>query len=383
MTLIVFLGPSCPYEVARARFPDAVIFGPATCGDVYRALRLRPRAIALIDGYFDHRLAPWHKELLFAIASGVVVYGAASMGALRAAELDSFGMVGVGTIYSQFSSGELEDDDEVAVVHQAADREYAATSDAMVNIRATLRAACNDGVIDQAAESAIVRAAKEAFYPERSITAAVAVVSTQLGSQASELAQWLSVHGLVDQKRTDCDALFARLEADLAHADQRRSSPDLHFEHTHFFDVLQRNIDCAGSTLTAVEDQGHAQPTPDHTPTSTRELSGQREHDAIRASFRRALALVLAARAGANAEPSDVQRASEYFRRQHGLLTPESTNAWLTRNSLDLAAFTELMNEEALVGTFGPQADALAKVQLEGPLFGTEQKPQSALVIRR
>src|SRR5690606_7891959 len=117
MTLVVFAGPSLPPGELRARFPEFSFAGPAQCGDVYRAARQRPRAIGLIDGYFDHRLSVWHKELLWALSQAIPVYGAASMGALRAAELDVHGMIGVGVVYELFRRGELEEDDEVAVVH--------------------------------------------------------------------------------------------------------------------------------------------------------------------------------------------------------------------------------------------------------------------------
>src|SRR5688572_32760283 len=49
--------------------------------------------------------------------SGVRVFGAASMGALRAAELQPFGMIGVGQVFQAYRRGHLTDDDEVAVAH--------------------------------------------------------------------------------------------------------------------------------------------------------------------------------------------------------------------------------------------------------------------------
>ena len=84
-----------------------------------------PQAIGIIDGYFQWAPAVWHKEILWAIQQGVHVFGAASMGALRAAELAPFGMRGVGRIFEAYRDGVLpgsgdepfEDDDEVAVVH--------------------------------------------------------------------------------------------------------------------------------------------------------------------------------------------------------------------------------------------------------------------------
>src|SRR5262245_57987284 len=115
---VVFLGPSLPLDEAR-RLLDARYRPPAAMGDGYRLVsaRPRPRRIAIIDGYFERMAAPWHKEILWALEHGVAVYGASSMGALRAAELEAFGMIGVGAIFADFRSGRLTDDDEVAVVH--------------------------------------------------------------------------------------------------------------------------------------------------------------------------------------------------------------------------------------------------------------------------
>ena len=91
--LVVFLGPTLSHDDARDVL-DAEYRPPAAHGDVLRAALRRPRAIGLVDGVFERVPAVWHKEILFALSEGVHVYGAASMGALRAAELDAFGMRG-------------------------------------------------------------------------------------------------------------------------------------------------------------------------------------------------------------------------------------------------------------------------------------------------
>ncbi|OYW12122.1 MAG: hypothetical protein B7X34_02220, partial [Acidobacteriia bacterium 12-62-4] len=76
-------------------------------------------------GYFEQRLSVWHKEILWAMEAGIAVYGASSMGALRAAELAAYGMRGVGAIFEKFHSGEWLDDDEVAVSHATAEFDFA------------------------------------------------------------------------------------------------------------------------------------------------------------------------------------------------------------------------------------------------------------------
>ncbi len=170
MKVFVFLGPSLSADVAREEL-DAVYLPPAGQGDVYRAARERPFAIGLIDGYFERVPAVWHKEILWALQQRIHVFGAASMGALRAAELDRFGMRGVGSIYEAFRSGELTDDDEVAVAHEDASASFRATSEAMVNIRATLLAAEGAGILPPDAGVELIHVAKSLFYPERTYSA--------------------------------------------------------------------------------------------------------------------------------------------------------------------------------------------------------------------
>ena len=150
MTVCVFLGPTLPLDQARQAL-DAIYLPPVRQGDVYRALlRHRPSMIGIVDGYFHQVPSVWHKEILVAMAEGVHVFGSASMGALRAAELADFGMQGVGHVFQDFRDGVLEDDDEVAVVHAPAEIGFVAASEAMVNIRRTLAVAESEAVIGAA-----------------------------------------------------------------------------------------------------------------------------------------------------------------------------------------------------------------------------------------
>jgi hypothetical protein len=80
-------------------------------------LQYSPKQIVLIDGVFHQSLAVWHKEIVYALLEGIVCIGAASMGALRAAELWRYGMVGVGKIFEMYRDGE-EDDSLVAMTFQ-------------------------------------------------------------------------------------------------------------------------------------------------------------------------------------------------------------------------------------------------------------------------
>jgi hypothetical protein len=132
---------------------------------VVAALEDEPRVLAIIDGYFERMPSVWHKEILFALSRRVHVLGGASMGALRAAELDRFGMVGVGVAYQAFSSGALTDDDEVAVVHGPADTGYWPLSEALIDLRGRIAWAVQAGAIPRRLRRACWRWRDEGSTP--------------------------------------------------------------------------------------------------------------------------------------------------------------------------------------------------------------------------
>jgi hypothetical protein len=119
-TILVYLGPSLSWKRARQILPDALYRPPAKQGDILSdVVNLNPAYVILIDGQFRDNLSPWHKEIIYALQHPGVkgIYGAASMGALRAAELDFAGMVGIGQIYRWYAEGVTEDDSEVALTY--------------------------------------------------------------------------------------------------------------------------------------------------------------------------------------------------------------------------------------------------------------------------
>ena len=163
---LVFVGPTLSAQEVSARLPGATVMPPVAVGEILALVRRRRIGrIAIIDGYFERMAAVWHKEILIALERGIAVWGAASMGALRAAELARFGMRGVGTIYRGFASGTLIADDEVAVAHLPAEYGYRAISEALVNLRDGIARAPMLGARTRAA---LVELARRRFYRERS-----------------------------------------------------------------------------------------------------------------------------------------------------------------------------------------------------------------------
>ena len=136
--IIVFLGPSLDIREAE-KILTAEYRPPAKRGDLLAAVQEGATVIGLIDGVFHQESAVAHREILTAVRKGVRVVGASSMGALRAAEMDTLGMAGIGKIYRMYKSGELESDDEVALVFDPSSG--LALSEPLINIRFTLKRA--------------------------------------------------------------------------------------------------------------------------------------------------------------------------------------------------------------------------------------------------
>jgi len=213
---IIFAGPSLPPAV-RPSDPALEWRPPVKQGEVYQAALTRPAIIGTIDGYFEVTLTVWHKEILWAMAQGIHVYGGASIGALRAAELCSFGMVGVGRVFAAYRDGVLTDDDEVAVMHGPEELGYPAVTEAMVNIRATLEHAVAEGIVEGGLASRLTEIGKALFYKERSWEAIfrLATADGLPPRPLADLAAW-SRRRQVDQKRADALEMVAAIRAHLA-----------------------------------------------------------------------------------------------------------------------------------------------------------------------
>jgi hypothetical protein len=214
--VIAFLGPSLDAGQARALGP-LTLRPPARAGDVHGVLAARPLAIALIDGLFDAAPSVWHHELLAAQAAGVQVFGGASMGALRAAELARHGVVGVGRIFAGYRDGALLGDDEVALLHASAAHGFRPLTVPLVDVRRAVEEARAAGLVGARQAARVVRAAAAIFYQDRSWRRVLEASRLPAGTAAA-LRRFLPA--APSQKAEDARAT---LEAALAHARARRA----------------------------------------------------------------------------------------------------------------------------------------------------------------
>ncbi len=206
--ICVFVGPTRLNAV-----PDQVdLLAPAALGSVFRAVEAGYRRICLIDGYFGNVPSVWHKEILFALKCGASVYGSSSMGALRAAELHPYGMIGFGWIYRLFRRGVLQDEDEVCVLHAVPELNFDALSEAMVNIRYSLRKmrACRH--ISRESEIRIVSRLKELHFSERNLPTIRNAFDDEFGAQGAAKFE-LYERARVDIKSRDAELMLHAVTA--------------------------------------------------------------------------------------------------------------------------------------------------------------------------
>lgn len=321
--IIIFTGPTLAPGDAAGHL-DATFHPPVAQGDVIRAALGRPRAIGIIDGVFDRLPAVWHKEILWAMSRGVAVYGASSMGALRAAELDVYGMRGVGSIYSDFASGRLEDDDEVAVVHADHENEYRNLSDALVDIRATMAAAVDAAVIDVDTAASIVATAKAQFYGERHLAGLLA------GDALRETREWVKVNR-VSQKRLDAIEMLRVIGEESA---VPTAVPDWAFQHSQYWDEAYRRVVDDGSRpddagIQDVSERDHVSHILDE---------ARMDPVRYRALEDRALLMILATqeahRTGINRSAETSAIAVEEVRMSKGITTSDDVASWLNDRGL-------------------------------------------------
>ncbi len=230
---VIFAGPSLYGADFAAAAKDAVEYrGPAAQGDITRAVLEGATVIGLIDGRYEDTAAPWHKEILFALENGAQVFGAASMGALRAAECADFGMIGVGTVFERYRRGELEDDAAVAQLHGPEELGYLPLTEALVNVEATIERFTKLQAITEEEAARLDASARALFFKERTYPRVLAEAGLNSGERGKRLADLIR-RCRVDRKREDALILCAYL----AYVDPVKVAPpqDWRMESTYTF----------------------------------------------------------------------------------------------------------------------------------------------------
>lgn len=184
---IVYLGPTLNREEA-SKILDADYRDPAKKGDFLRLSHTtdEKKYVGFIDGVFLHDYPPSPIEVYhLATRKNIELIGASSLGALRAVELEKFGMKGIGKIFQLFKNGILNADDEVAVTF-VRDKNIL-QSEALIDIRFNLFLAYKKGIITKQTKKRFVKTAKNIYFPFRNYEDIARLTEEQFPSIHDEL----------------------------------------------------------------------------------------------------------------------------------------------------------------------------------------------------
>jgi hypothetical protein len=340
VNITVFLGPSLSRDEARRILPDAVFRAPVAQGDLLSCLNQdHPDIVAVIDGTFHQNLSVWHAEICYVLNQGVSVYGASSMGALRAVETAPFGMVGIGQVFEWYRDGRISADDEVALIHATEELGYRPLSEPLVNIRATLDQAFARGRIASSLRDQVVAIAQSMHYPERRIDAILRACSdASLPPAALRAVRRALTEAYVDIKQADARTLLETLR-DLGDSGHRSPPAAFEFNASGGFDGLyniERKVRHSGIDLPLQSIAEHV-------------ALHATDFDAIRAaSLHRAICLFFASLVDVTVTHEEVLATRRRFTSTRALDKADALSEWLRANDLSPGDFDEFIHGEAV-----------------------------------
>lgn len=203
MSIAIFVGPTLPYnQVINYIKVPATIYPPIKRGDI-SSLSDQYNKIAIIDGVFHGDLSVSARELFLALKKGKKIFGCSSMGALRAAELNKFGMVGVGTIYQMYLKQTITSDGEVALIFSP--ETYENLTVPLVNIRYGINQAIQDNIISALVGDKLLEIAKSIHYTELDYYSLIKKYSLAVNNEiAKKFIDYITLKGeVIDLKKKD------------------------------------------------------------------------------------------------------------------------------------------------------------------------------------
>ena len=212
--IIIYLGPSLPVDEAKKLLHsnnnrEVTYAPPIKRGDIPKAISENYQVIGIIDGIFFRESAVSPREIMEVLKSNIKVYGASSTGALRASELDRYGIVDIGKIYNWYRDGTLNSDDEVALSFDS--EEFIPISEPLVNIRETMKKALSENIINQEEYKIIFESAKKLYFPERKWKNIIQISEKKMGKNLSYFSDFVKTQK-VDVKKEDAILLLKEID---------------------------------------------------------------------------------------------------------------------------------------------------------------------------
>ncbi len=340
MIVTVFLGPSMPVAEAREILPEAVFRPPAQQGDLLASVNQDgATVVGLVDGTFHQNLSVWHNEVLYLLSSGVSIFGASSMGALRAAETDTFGMIGIGQIYRWYRDGFITGDDEVALMHGDEDTGYQSLSLPLVNIRASVGLAVSRNRMSADTAGQLVEIAKTIFYPQRHVANILQQCrEAHIGPVEVETVRLVLTEDYVDQKRADAREMLIAIRRCVDGIDALPEPVPFTFARSSVFESLynlDQRVQTENGEVTLQEVAEYFA------------LNSTDFNEIRRASLDRSIVAFFAHLIGMRVTLEEVKAERARFMKERGIESQEDLALWLRQNLFSERDLDEYLDQEA------------------------------------
>jgi hypothetical protein len=129
------------------------------------------------------------------------------MGALRAAECALFGMVGIGSIFEDYRTGRILDDEAVALMHGPAEMEWMPLSVPRVDYDATMEALERHAVISSSERDKLLLTADFMHYSTRTYRNVMDACTFWPEEKREALLAQIKIYK-VERKRSDAHAVL-------------------------------------------------------------------------------------------------------------------------------------------------------------------------------
>jgi hypothetical protein len=216
MKTIVFCGPSIT-EAEVHRLAACTHAPPIKRGDL-AAVDDDYDIFVILDGEFGQSMSVSPKEILAVLDRGKTVIGAASMGALRASELDRSGMIGVGWVYDHFRRCAVRRDADVALVYSPFD--FKPITVPMVDLEYWMEQVSTAGLIRNQERAVLLKTARNIFFADRTLDRLIGALRRPIGGDTLDSLLAFS-GGTIPSVKSGDAAEALRLSASLAGRRQR------------------------------------------------------------------------------------------------------------------------------------------------------------------
>ena len=166
----IFVGPTLvdsKVSLTQLKKKGYIVLPPIKRGDLPSIVTNNSNGrIVIVDGVFQDFPSVGHKEILYALQNDWDVWGLASMGAIRAAEMDTLGMKGFGEVYKLFKEKKL-DDDEVALLFAPEELNYKPMTEPLIHFRIAIENFIQQRIISDENGKELVKTLKEMWFGYR------------------------------------------------------------------------------------------------------------------------------------------------------------------------------------------------------------------------